>query len=1494
MEKEYTYSAFISYSSKDEKVAKALWKKLEHYRLPAILQKQYEDIPEKMHIFLDQGDIVPGDTVENALSRELADSKKLIVICSHNSAKSPYVELEVKNFLSLGHSPNDIIPYIIEGEVNRDSPNNCYVPSLFGKTDKETINGVSVLRDGKWKAFVGVLANLLDVKFDEIYKREKVRRNRIIAALSGLGLLLICSMGAFIWYVTPHTKYYADYVTRWGIPEGIRELKESDRKNYPYHYKITFRAFRPVKLMHVNVKGTPVPETDLDEHQNRPRIAEYTYSHPFKITKNKQKWDLSEALYYYDSNLKDSRYIPIYKMKIVFSEISSSQSYVDFYYDSDDMIPKSLFNDVLSTQNIYFSDTPELSLTSYSKKKSPEYIFFKQTSSIFRFKIEYEEKLGWEKSISFYNKNNHSVHDQNGIKGYVLTHDYKGRVIQERYLYDDNNFYGFKNINTKKIEYDDNDNICKIGFYYINTNLEIQNEIKDKTISKEGNTGIITANDAANGLLLYSNTRQAFSKELKEKNEVLTMNTSRGYAALSIKWNKINNELVQTINYLDTNGKFLSEDIYKIERIYNVAGINKKNIHVSYNNCIIDEIITSNEAGLPAKVITTDILKNLFLTFNYSYTNINGILMQNYECFDKDDNLFIAITIDAVTENENLKLQKHSVTRNADVYTSQIYDKYGRYIENKVTYPDKPDIFSAKIIYRGDNRSVCYYHNNDYDLAPDDCFARADFAYTNDGMLSYTAFKNIDGSYVIDKNLGFSIYSAIYSPNALLLYEEYLDGNKYYIIPNELEYAYYEAENDIEDKILIKGKWLDSKGVLSQKSPNQFDYSYNSDGNLVVNFFNKNNFIVREITYYDNSVNTISSCWEENGVYNKVLYNYEGVTQNIYNKDEEGEAIWEYKNGILDYWYKCYFDGRKEEIFYKEGLVSSRRLSFNKVLESQSNLYYKNDNLKYYICNYSDGRKAEEFYDDDGLCLHSITYSADGFKEKEWFKEYENRKISYFKRYISGILETEERYEKEECVEKNLYYENGKIKEKWIYDLETGILKDTIYMLNNERIEQDFFESNCIHLISFDEHNAKSQEWFAEYQNGMISKKEVYWYTGTFAGDERIQIFKNGVLYTDEYQWKDNDKRIEFYDGTIKIKEEYYWFHGKNSGDKRIHFFKDGNLIKEDYYFKNKDRQITYYIDGKKIKEEYYWFQGKHSGDKRVIIFEKDKKIIEENYWKDTDKKIEYYKDGMKIKEEYYWLKGSFAGDKKIKNYVAEKLTSEEIYYSNGNKEIKIYENSMLKSLIKYYIDGEFLMKEWDYEDNNLVHFIGEYKDGRKAEEFYDKNQNCIHLIGYNERKEKAHEWFAEYKDQKIIKKEIYWLTGEFEGDKCIEIYESGVLFSSEYLWKNTDKKIDFYSDGIKVKEEIYSSIGDKKISIYEKELLKTVTKYYASGDTLMEEWDYEDGNLVCFKGEYKDESKLEQFYENGKLIRYIVYYADGESIETYVQENKDLEFVNE
>lgn len=231
MEKKYTYSAFISYSSENKRIAKALWRKLEHYRYPVVLQKQHENVPKKLHVFLDRGDISPGGTVEKALSRELVDSKKLIVICSPASAISSYVEFEVKSFFEIGHTADDVIPYIIAGEVNKNSPKNCYVPSLFGKEDKDTVNGVSVIRDGKFKAFVGILASLGDLKFDTIYKREKIRKrnNIIIKAILFLFIFFIIGFSIFQWKNAKRNQAYNYFVK-------ANELYENGNSSYALAY----------------------------------------------------------------------------------------------------------------------------------------------------------------------------------------------------------------------------------------------------------------------------------------------------------------------------------------------------------------------------------------------------------------------------------------------------------------------------------------------------------------------------------------------------------------------------------------------------------------------------------------------------------------------------------------------------------------------------------------------------------------------------------------------------------------------------------------------------------------------------------------------------------------------------------------------------------------------------------------------------------------------------------------------------------------------------------------------------------------------------------------------------------------------------------------------------------------------------------------------------------------------------------------------------------
>lgn len=644
MEKEYTYSAFISYSSKDEKVAKALWKKLEHYRLPSVLQKQYEDIPEKMHVFLDQGDIVPGDTVENALSRELADSRKLIVICSPNSAKSPYVELEVKNFLSLGHSPNDIIPYIIEGEVNRESLNNCYVPSLFGKTDKETINGVSLLRDGKWKAFVGVLANLLDVKFDEIYKREKVRKNRTAITLSGGGLLLACLVGFIIWYVRPHHKYYIDYVTKWGIPEGVSELKKKNIKKYPNHYKITYQYLRPIKIEYENISGEYVYE-DLKTNE-RPFYAEFYYKNTPNIFNDNDELDY--AVYLINNYRYDDWEYKIEKVYLKYNiNKESSKGIVHFFNDENFTIRKSITDNYLATpingQSTVFSNELIDFVNCYHM---PETIVIDSINNIMAIDYQFDKTTGYVKKLFFKNQNDEITEDKNGVIGFSYNYNENGQEIERYILRKNVSLYGDYLI---KFKYD------QIG------RLRYKSYIRNNdTVLNAYNFNLEEKTYHISETIIYDdeNLTETFIKDCHLENGL------DNRISWSKQFNKKGNIVNEDIVFLD--GQVRKEYVYKKNQL------TKK---ITYNDTI----------------------------YNIDYYYKNGKPIEITRKYEKPKNETRDFSCNIEYFDNQLIKSKEIKSKTTKIYTE--YDTLGRCIKENASFDDSEED-SIIVNYKGINKEI--------------------------------------------------------------------------------------------------------------------------------------------------------------------------------------------------------------------------------------------------------------------------------------------------------------------------------------------------------------------------------------------------------------------------------------------------------------------------------------------------------------------------------------------------------------------------------------------------------------------------------------------------------------------------------------------------------------------------------------------------------------------------------------------------------------------
>lgn len=195
MEK-YVYDAFISYSHRDLNWARWLQRRLEGFRIPRDLCELGKE-RRHLRVFRDQTDLA-GVELQLALQKELRASRFLIVICSPASAASPWVNDEVSFFRSLGRE-EQIIPFIVAGEPESDDEAlECYPPALRSDKDKHPL-GANVGEIGKNKAFLKVMAILLDLRFNRLVDRDKQRRRRTVMIAGGITAAVAAFAAGLIW-----------------------------------------------------------------------------------------------------------------------------------------------------------------------------------------------------------------------------------------------------------------------------------------------------------------------------------------------------------------------------------------------------------------------------------------------------------------------------------------------------------------------------------------------------------------------------------------------------------------------------------------------------------------------------------------------------------------------------------------------------------------------------------------------------------------------------------------------------------------------------------------------------------------------------------------------------------------------------------------------------------------------------------------------------------------------------------------------------------------------------------------------------------------------------------------------------------------------------------------------------------------------------------------------------------------------------------------------
>ena len=211
------YRAFLSYSHRDKAWGSWLHRGLEGFRISRDLvgrQTPVGPVPKTLRpIFRDREDFSAGSSLTEQTLAALERSQFVVVLCSPNAAKSPYVNEEVRRFKAMGRADR-VIPVIIDGEPG-SAERECFPAALRfklgpdGQTTQEREQPIAAdmrpIGDGKEVAKLKVVAGLLGLPLDEVVRRAeraRKRRNRVWAGLAA-GFLCLAVLGgasaAYAW-----------------------------------------------------------------------------------------------------------------------------------------------------------------------------------------------------------------------------------------------------------------------------------------------------------------------------------------------------------------------------------------------------------------------------------------------------------------------------------------------------------------------------------------------------------------------------------------------------------------------------------------------------------------------------------------------------------------------------------------------------------------------------------------------------------------------------------------------------------------------------------------------------------------------------------------------------------------------------------------------------------------------------------------------------------------------------------------------------------------------------------------------------------------------------------------------------------------------------------------------------------------------------------------------------------------------------------------------
>jgi tetratricopeptide (TPR) repeat protein len=274
----FKYRAFISYSHADTSAAKWLHRGLEGFPVDKELvgrETATGAIPKSLKpVFRDRDDFTAGHTLTEQTLAALDASAALIVICSPAAANSRYVNEEIRLFKSL-HPERPVIPLIVAGKPG-NAELECFPPSLKFKLDAEgqiTEEPTGLLAadireegDGKNLALAKVVAGLLGVSSDDVFRRaerERRRKGRVRNGVIGvLAFLAVAATGSavYAWQQLKTNEAFLNATLKTATEIVDTAVQQAERYSIPRAATGSLLAKAEALFDNMSLLGRPTPE----------------------------------------------------------------------------------------------------------------------------------------------------------------------------------------------------------------------------------------------------------------------------------------------------------------------------------------------------------------------------------------------------------------------------------------------------------------------------------------------------------------------------------------------------------------------------------------------------------------------------------------------------------------------------------------------------------------------------------------------------------------------------------------------------------------------------------------------------------------------------------------------------------------------------------------------------------------------------------------------------------------------------------------------------------------------------------------------------------------------------------------------------------------------------------------------------------------------------------------------------------------------------------